>query len=507
VANPVSRTAAARKATKETNLPAPAATVIARDLFPAELACIASVWEATQETGSPVPLDALAPFVEAGAVESLGQAGILRAADEGGVEFTQAGLALFVDASSSALLRTDTVPLPTKEAAPPIRSYKVAVYGAGESKPAYNGLRFATAQDAEAWGRDLHSRWTGCARFEVHESEDSPNRPDSSAAAEAKPQAVPAAAPQDSKKAPPVPTAAREAAASDAEASASGTAPPAPRRVARPAKSPADTLAEMRAAAALSDADLAAARRAQDTGVASPSAVPSIPAAARNSEEAPLPSPITAPKMSTDDQTTSPQETTTVTTPAPAKKTKKSKPAAAPQQAAPAPADAKERKPAYATGTPIVGKESVSLEGPAAVQQAAAPKKAPPKKAPAPKPAAGPVLAPVATGGDSLSAQRMAAQHEKRAKTGKPMPWGKRKDVILAMRRLGAYSVDSARTAEDIAEESGTLRKVDVVHYNYKDNELVCYGLVALCPPGSREDLRGLGYYLTEKGRTIAVPQ
>jgi hypothetical protein len=102
VANPVSRTAAARKATKETNLPAPAATVIARDLFPAELACIASVWEATQETGSPVPLDALAPFVEAGAVESLGQAGILRAADEGGVEFTQAGLALFVDASSSA---------------------------------------------------------------------------------------------------------------------------------------------------------------------------------------------------------------------------------------------------------------------------------------------------------------------------------------------------------------------------------------------------------------------
>lgn len=57
-----------------------------------------------------------------------------------------------------------------------MKSFKVAVVGVGETTFSYNGLRFATREQAQAWGEDLYSRWTGMESFEVQESEDEPNR-------------------------------------------------------------------------------------------------------------------------------------------------------------------------------------------------------------------------------------------------------------------------------------------------------------------------------------------
>jgi len=55
-------------------------------------------------------------------------------------------------------------------------SYKVACKTAGDTNWAYNALRFATREDAEAYGRDLFSRWLALSEYEIHESEDKPNR-------------------------------------------------------------------------------------------------------------------------------------------------------------------------------------------------------------------------------------------------------------------------------------------------------------------------------------------
>ena len=40
----------------------------------------------------------------------------------------------------------------------------------------YNALRFATWEDADLWGADLASRWMALAAWEVHPSDDPPNR-------------------------------------------------------------------------------------------------------------------------------------------------------------------------------------------------------------------------------------------------------------------------------------------------------------------------------------------
>lgn len=56
-------------------------------------------------------------------------------------------------------------------------SYKVACWDASQpaDKPCYNGLRFGTREEAEAYGVDLFCRWTALQRYEVHESDDQPS--------------------------------------------------------------------------------------------------------------------------------------------------------------------------------------------------------------------------------------------------------------------------------------------------------------------------------------------
>jgi hypothetical protein len=49
-------------------------------------------------------------------------------------------------------------------------SFKVAVIVSGETKPSYNGLRFATREEAEKNGRDLANRWILVNSFTVEES-------------------------------------------------------------------------------------------------------------------------------------------------------------------------------------------------------------------------------------------------------------------------------------------------------------------------------------------------
>ncbi len=64
----------------------------------------------------------------------------------------------------------------TKTAKTEARSFRVGCKTRGDSDWAYNGLRFATKEEAEAYGRDLFSRWTALEKWEVHESEEEPNR-------------------------------------------------------------------------------------------------------------------------------------------------------------------------------------------------------------------------------------------------------------------------------------------------------------------------------------------
>jgi hypothetical protein len=54
-------------------------------------------------------------------------------------------------------------------------SFKVLVRGVGDrpgSEPASNGLRFATAAEAEASGDELASRWSGLASYTVGEADE-----------------------------------------------------------------------------------------------------------------------------------------------------------------------------------------------------------------------------------------------------------------------------------------------------------------------------------------------
>ncbi len=54
-------------------------------------------------------------------------------------------------------------------------SYKVAVKVYGESTPAYNGLRFATKEEAENNAKDLFSRWSMMKGWAIEESKDEVN--------------------------------------------------------------------------------------------------------------------------------------------------------------------------------------------------------------------------------------------------------------------------------------------------------------------------------------------
>ena len=45
-----------------------------------------------------------------------------------------------------------------------------------ETETAGNALRFATYEEAEENAKDLFSRWTTPIGYEVHESQDAPNR-------------------------------------------------------------------------------------------------------------------------------------------------------------------------------------------------------------------------------------------------------------------------------------------------------------------------------------------
>ena len=54
-------------------------------------------------------------------------------------------------------------------------SFKVAIKVRGESTSSYNGLRFATSEEATNYGRNLYSRWMLMESFSIEESEESVN--------------------------------------------------------------------------------------------------------------------------------------------------------------------------------------------------------------------------------------------------------------------------------------------------------------------------------------------
>ena len=51
-------------------------------------------------------------------------------------------------------------------------TFKVAVKVRGESGWSYNALRFPTREEAEAYARNLASRWMGVEKWEIQESDD-----------------------------------------------------------------------------------------------------------------------------------------------------------------------------------------------------------------------------------------------------------------------------------------------------------------------------------------------
>lgn len=54
-------------------------------------------------------------------------------------------------------------------------SFKVGVKTAGDKDWVYNGLRFGTKEETEAYGRDLFHRWLLITEWEAHESSDHVN--------------------------------------------------------------------------------------------------------------------------------------------------------------------------------------------------------------------------------------------------------------------------------------------------------------------------------------------
>ena len=68
--------------------------------------------------------------------------------------------------------------------------------------------------------------------------------------------------------------------------------------------------------------------------------------------------------------------------------------------------------------------------------------------------------------------------------------------LLTAMKKLGAVSAGTARTADEIAGKSG-LTRFDVYGLCYHAHPLVVDGLVKIA---KMEGVRGLSYYLTAKG-------
>ncbi len=58
---------------------------------------------------------------------------------------------------------------------PPL-SYKVGVKTSGDREFVFNGLRFATREEAESYGKNLFLRWTAVTEWEVHEATEEPNK-------------------------------------------------------------------------------------------------------------------------------------------------------------------------------------------------------------------------------------------------------------------------------------------------------------------------------------------
>ena len=54
-------------------------------------------------------------------------------------------------------------------------SFKTAVQVKEESRWTYNGLFFATSEEAEAWGRDLSRRWSLLEKWEAQTSNEPVN--------------------------------------------------------------------------------------------------------------------------------------------------------------------------------------------------------------------------------------------------------------------------------------------------------------------------------------------
>jgi len=54
-------------------------------------------------------------------------------------------------------------------------SFKTAVRIKGESRWTYNGLFFATSEEAEAWGQDLSRRWSLLKKWEAQPSNEPVN--------------------------------------------------------------------------------------------------------------------------------------------------------------------------------------------------------------------------------------------------------------------------------------------------------------------------------------------
>jgi len=56
-----------------------------------------------------------------------------------------------------------------------LQSYKVGVLTPGDREWVYNGLRFASAGEARAYGADLYARWTAVRDVTVTPCADVPN--------------------------------------------------------------------------------------------------------------------------------------------------------------------------------------------------------------------------------------------------------------------------------------------------------------------------------------------
>lgn len=155
------------------------------------------------------------------------------------------------------------------------------------------------------------------------------------------------------------------------------------------------------------------------------------------------------------DTTTTPVQETPVATTAPAsKKAPKSAPVTPEKKA-------KSPKVPAPTATPRVEKKAPPVEKG---------KAAPEKKAPAPRKPAG------------------------------EFRWTEKRVLIVkALRALKANGELNARSCEDVQAKAGDeITLQDVKHYLYKDNDLATNGFTG-CIKG-REGIKGIGYFLTEKG-------